>query len=225
MRATDGAIEACTIDAETMEPDFQIVGEKGQKPVGLCGSGIIDVIAELYRCNIISPKGKFIRDGKRVRRDEYGIGSYVLAFKEEAAGHKDVAINEVDIDNFIRAKGAIFSAICTMLRSLDFDVSMIENVYVAGGIGSGINMKNAVTIGMFPDIDLEKFHYIGNSSLTGAYCIAMSGDAEKKVHEIARNMTYMELSTDPGYMDEFVAACFIPHTDTSLFPNVKQEEV
>ncbi|MFG6330541.1 MAG: ASKHA domain-containing protein, partial [Lachnospiraceae bacterium] len=225
MRATDGAIEACTIDAATMEPSFRIVGDEGQKPVGLCGSGIIDVIAELFRCRIISPKGKFIREGERVRHDEYGIGSYVLAFKEDAAGHKDVVINEVDIDNFIRAKGAIFSAICTMIRSLDFDVSMIENVYVAGGIGSGINMKNAVTIGMFPDIEIEKFHYIGNSSLTGAYNMVLSKQAEEKVYELSHNMTYMELSTDPGYMDEFVAACFLPHTDTSLFPSVVQADI
>lgn len=225
MRATDGAIEACTIDAKTMEPSFRIVGDEGQKPVGLCGSGIIDVIAELFRCKIVSPKGKFVREGERVRHDEYGIGSYVLAFKEEAAGHKDVVINEVDIDNFIRAKGAIFSAICTMIRSLDFDVSMIENVYVAGGIGSGINMRNAVTIGMFPDIEIEKFHYIGNSSLTGAYNMVLSRQAEEKVYDLAHNMTYMELSTDPGYMDEFVAACFLPHTNTSLFPSVAQEEV
>ena len=225
MRATDGAIEACTIDAKTMEPTFRIVGDEGQKPVGLCGSGIIDVIAELFRCRIISPKGKFVREGERVRHDEYGIGSYVLAFKENAAGHKDVVINEVDIDNFIRAKGAIFSAICTMIRSLDFDVSMIENVYVAGGIGSGINMKNAVTIGMFPDIEIEKFHYIGNSSLTGAYNMVLSREAEEKVYDLSHNMTYMELSTDPGYMDEFVAACFLPHTDTSLLPSVVQEDI
>ena len=97
-----------------------------------------------------------------------------------------------------------------MLRSLDFDVSMIENVYVAGGIGSGINMKNAVTIGMFPDVEIDKFHYIGNSSLTGAYNMTLSVEAEHKVHELAHNITYMELSTDPSYMDEFVAACFIP---------------
>ena len=225
MRATDGAIEACTIDAETMEPAFTIVGSEGQKPVGLCGSGIIDVIAELFRCGIISPKGKFIREGRRVRHDQYGIGSYVLAFQEEAAGHKDVVINEVDIDNFIRAKGAIFSAVCTMIRSLDFDVSMIENVYVAGGIGSGINMRNAVVIGMFPDIELEKFHYIGNSSLTGAYNMVLSRQAEEKVYDLAHNMTYMELSTDPSYMDEFVAACFLPHTNTALFPSVTQEVV
>ena len=225
MRATDGAIEACSIDAKTMEPTFSVIGKEGQKPVGLCGSGIIDVIAELFRCGIISPKGKFVREGDRVRHDHYGIGSYVLAFKEDAAGHKDVEINEVDIDNFIRAKGAIFSAICTMLRSLDFDVSMIENVYVAGGIGSGINMRNAVTIGMFPDVEIDKFHYIGNSSLTGAYNITLSTEAEQKVHDLAHNITYMELSTDPSYMDEFVAACFIPHTNTALFPSVKQEEI
>ena len=223
MRATDGAIEAGTIDKETMEPTYKIVGDPGTKPVGLCGSGIIDVISELYICGIINPKGKFIREGKRIKHDKYGMGSYILAFEEEAGSVKDVEITEVDIDNFIRAKGAIFSAIRTMLTSLDFDVSMIDDVYVAGGIGSGINMQNAVNIGMFPDIPIEKFHYIGNSSLTGAYLMLLSTPAEKKTYELASNMTYMELSTVPIYMDEFVGACFIPHTDTSMFPTVMEE--
>ena len=223
MRATDGAIEACTIDKETMEPTYKIVGDPGTKPVGLCGSGIIDVISELYICGIINPKGKFIREGKRIKHDKYGMGSYILAFEEEAGSVKDVEITEVDIDNFIRAKGAIFSAIRTMLTSLDFDVSMIDDVYVAGGIGSGINMQNAVNIGMFPDIPIEKFHYIGNSSLTGAYLMLLSTPAEKKTYELSANMTYMELSTVPIYMDEFVGACFIPHTDTSMFPTVMEE--
>lgn len=221
MRATDGAIEACTIDKETMEPTCTIVGGEGEKPIGLCGSGIIDVISELYLAGIIDPKGKFIREGKRIKRDEYGTGSYVLAFEEEAGSVKDVEITEVDIDNFIRAKGAIFSAIQTMLTSLDFDVSMIENVYVAGGIGSGINMQNAVNIGMFPDIPQEKFHYVGNSSLSGSYAMLLSTESERKVYEIAQNMTYMELSTVPSYMDEFIGACFLPHTDINLFPSVK----
>ena len=221
MRATDGAIEACTIDKETMEPSYKIVGEPGTKPVGLCGSGIIDVISELFSAGIINPKGKFIREGRRIRHDKYGMGSYVIAFEEEAGSSKDVEITEVDIDNFIRAKGAIFSAIRTMLSSLDFDVSMIDDVYVAGGIGSGINMRNAVRIGMFPDIPLEKFHYIGNSSLSGAYLMLLSTPAEKKTYELAANMTYMELSTVPTYMDEFVGACFIPHTDSSLFPSAE----
>ncbi len=222
MRATDGAIEACTIDKETMEPTYKVVGEPGTKPIGLCGSGIIDIISELYMCGIIDPKGKFVREGKRIRHDQYGMGSYIIAFEEEAGSVKDVEITEVDIDNFIRAKGAIFSAIQTMLNSLDFDVAMIDDVYVAGGIGSGINMRNAVNIGMFPDIPLEKFHYIGNSSLSGAYVMLLSTKAEKKTYELASNMTYMELSAVPSYMDEFVGACFIPHTDTGLFPSVKQ---
>ena len=223
MRATDGAIEACTIDKETMEPSFTVVGDPGQKPIGLCGSGIIDVISELFSAGIINPKGKFVREGERIHRDKYCMGSYVLAFHKDAGAEKDVEITEVDIDNFIRAKGAIFSAIRTMLNSLEFDVSMIEEVYVAGGIGSGINMKNAVNIGMFPDIPLEKFHYIGNSSLSGAYTMLLSKEAERKTYQVASNMTYLELSTVPTYMDEFVAACFIPHTDTSMFPSVSQQ--
>ena len=220
MRATDGAIEACTIDKETMEPTLTIVGDPGTKPVGICGSGIIDIISELFRCGIIDPKGKFVRDGRRVKRDSDGMGSYVLAFENEEAGtSKDVEITEVDIDSFIRAKGAIFSAIRTMLSYCDFDISMIENVYVAGGIGSGINMENAINIGMFPDIPVEMYHYVGNTSLAGAYAMLFSTASERKVYEIASNMTYLELSAIPQYMDEFVGACFLPHTDASLFPN------
>ena len=219
MRATDGAVEACTIDKETMEPTMTVVG--GVAPAGICGSGIIDVIAELFRCGIINGKGKFVREGARVLHDEHGMGSYVLAWKKDTGGVKDVVINEVDIDNFIRAKGAIFSATQTMLRSLGFDTSVIERVYVAGGIGSGINMRNAVTIGMFPDIPLENFHYIGNSSQAGAYAMLLSSQAREKVFELGRSMTYLELSNEPGYMDEFVAACFLPHTDAGLFPSVE----
>ena len=223
MRATDGAVEACTIEKDTMEPTFQIIGDEGQKIVGICGSGIIDIISELYRCGIINAKGLFVREGSRVRRDQHGMGRYVLADEEESETGREVSINEVDIDNFIRAKGAIFSAIDTLLQSVDMTVDCIDTVYVAGGIGSGINMKNAVNIGMLPDVELEKFRYIGNSSLTGAYAMVMSDDANAKLAEVAANMTYLELSTYPGYMDSFVAACFIPHTDSSLFPSSVQE--
>ena len=223
MRATDGAVEACTIDKTTMEPTLTIVGEPGQKCVGICGSGIIDIISELYRCGIINAKGLFVREGDRVKRDQHGMGRYVIAFANESETGREVAINEVDIDNFIRAKGAIFSAIDTLLQSVDMTVDMIDHVYVAGGIGSGINMKNAVNIGMLPDVELEKFSYIGNSSLTGAYAMVISDEANAKCAEVAANMTYLELSTYPGYMDSFVAACFIPHTDSRLFPNSIQE--
>ena len=223
MRATDGAVEACIIDKDTMEPTLTIVGEVGQRVVGICGSGIIDIIAELYRCGIINAKGLFQREGDRVKRDQHGMGRYVLAFADESETGREISINEVDIDNFIRAKGAIFSAIDTLLKSVDMEVEMIDHVYVAGGIGSGINMKNAVSIGMLPDVELEKYSYIGNSSLTGAYAMVLSEQANAKCMEVGANMTYLELSTYPGYMDSFVAACFIPHTDRSLFPNSLQE--
>jgi len=223
MRATDGAVEAAVIDKDTMEPTFCVIGEPGQKVVGICGSGIIDMISELFRTGIINARGIFAREGRRILHDAHGMGRYVLAFPEESETGREVSLNEVDIDNFIRAKGAIFSAIDTLLQSVDMTVDMIDKVYVAGGIGSGINMHNAVNIGMFPDVDLEKFHYIGNSSLTGAYAMVVSDDAAAKTAEVAANMTYLELSTYPGYMDSFVAACFLPHTDRSLFPSSVQE--
>jgi uncharacterized 2Fe-2S/4Fe-4S cluster protein (DUF4445 family) len=218
MRATHGAIEAVIIDRETMAPTFKVIGKI--RPVGLCGSGIIDLIAELFGAGIINGKGKFVREGRRVRHDEFDIGAYVLAFPEESASGRLVAITEVDIDNFIRAKGAIFSAIMTLITSLGFTPDMLEHVQVAGGIGSGINIRNAVRIGMFPDLPLEKYTYIGNSALAGAYAMLTSEDAAIKLFELSKTMTYLELSTQPGYMDSFIAACFLPHTDASLFPSV-----
>ncbi len=215
MRATNGAICAATIDEETMEPTFTVIG--GGAPVGMCGSGIIDIVAELYRTGIINPRGKFAREGARVLYDESNVGRYVLATREESANGSEIFIDEPDIDNFIRAKGAIFSAIRTMLKSLDMPVEAIERVMIAGGIGSGINMANARAIGMLPNLPAECFSYIGNSSLVGACAMLVSDEAAAKVMELGRNMTYLELSVEPGYMDEFMAACFIPHTDATLF--------
>ena len=141
----------------------------------------------------------------------------MLAFAEESGTGKSVEINEIDLDNFIRAKGAIFSAIRSMLESLDMTQDCIDRIMIAGGIGSGIDIENSIRIGMLPNLPLEKYSYIGNSSLTGACAMLLSAEAEEKVHELSYNMTYLELSTHPGYMDEFVAACFLPHTDASLF--------
>jgi uncharacterized 2Fe-2S/4Fe-4S cluster protein (DUF4445 family) len=217
MRATDGAIEECSIDDATMEPKIGIIGPEGQKAGGICGSGLIDTIGELFRCQIINAKGKFIREGRRIVRDEYGGASYVLAFAGESVTGSDIALNETDIDSFIRAKGAIFSAIRTMLAIVDFPVDAIEEVYVAGGLGSGLNVEKAIRIGMFPRIAPEKYHYIGNTSLAGAYAMVNSRGAAAKVIETGGGMTYLELSSHPGYMDEFMAACFLPHTDGSLF--------
>ena len=220
MRATDGAIDRVALDPESLEPAFTLIGAANQ-PVGLCGSGIIDLIAELFRHGVIDGRGRFTRAHRRVRFDENGMGEYVVAFREETGGLRDITINAVDIDNFIRAKGAIFSATMTMLSALGLEPGMLERVYVAGGIGSGINMQNAVTIGMLPDIDPGRFHYVGNASMCGAYAMLASDRCREAVDALARSMTYLELSTQPGYMDAFVAACFLPHTDAALFPNAK----
>jgi uncharacterized 2Fe-2S/4Fe-4S cluster protein (DUF4445 family) len=209
------------IDPDTLEPAYTVVGAAGQQPVGLCGSGLIDCVAELFRTGVIDPAGKIAASGRRVKVSDYGVKSYVLAFREDTGGVKDVEITEIDLDNFIRAKGAIFSAIRTMLEALDFEVPVITSVRIAGGIGSGINFENSVRIGMLPDIDRRLYSYIGNSALAGAYAMLISDGAAEKVTRIARNMTYLDLSSHPGYMNEFVSACFLPHTDEKLFPSVK----
>jgi uncharacterized 2Fe-2S/4Fe-4S cluster protein (DUF4445 family) len=215
MRATDGAVEACSVDGETLEPAATVIG--GQKPAGLCGSGLIDLIGELFRTGIINARGKFIREGRRIRRDEWGMGGYAFALGDEAEGGKDLVLTEGDIDNFIRAKGAIFAAIRAMLGSLELDMDTIQQIYIAGGIGGGINIKNAIRIGMLPNLPVERYRYIGNSSLSGAYGMVTSRGAAEKIRDLGQGITYLELSTHPGYMDEFVAACFLPHTDGSLF--------
>ena len=216
MRATDGAIEACRINGETLEPEVTVIGGAGQKALGLCGSGLIDLIGELFRCGIINAKGKFIREGRRIRRDTWGNAEYAVAFSASEE-ERDVALSETDIDNFIRAKGAIFSAIRTMLAVLDLPVDSIGDVYVAGGIGGGINIQQTIRIGMLPNLPIERYRYIGNSSMHGAYAMLTARGAGEIIAKISRGMTYLELSSHPGYMDEFVAACFLPHTNSSLF--------
>jgi uncharacterized 2Fe-2S/4Fe-4S cluster protein (DUF4445 family) len=224
MRATDGAIETCRIDEASMEPSWGVLGPEGVKPAGLCGSGLIDLIGELFRCGVINARGRIVREGSRVCRDESDIGSYIVAFAHESATGREVAISEIDIDNFIRAKGAVFSAIRTMLAMTDSSVEGIESIYIAGGIGSGVHVDQAVRLGLLPDVPPERYHYIGNTSLSGAYAMLTSREARREIEGIAGGMTYLELSSYPGYMDEFVAACFLPHTDGNLFPGGKTDE-
>ena len=218
MRATTGAVEAATINPETMEPALKAIG--GGKCAGICGSGLIDLVAELFRHGIINPKGKFVRKGERIRTDDFGCSRYVLAFSEESADGREIFIDEMDIDNFIRAKAAIYSGIDTLLQAVDMTPDCIDRVLIAGGIGSGIHMKNAVSIGMLPNVGLEKYSYVGNTALQGARAMAFSDEAVTQCDDVAGNMTYMELSTCPGYMDSFVAACFLPHTDRKLFDDI-----
>ncbi|MEY7999790.1 corrinoid activation/regeneration protein AcsV [Clostridium sp. Mt-5] len=221
MRASAGAIEKVRIDGNH-EPTISVIGQ--EQPLGICGSGIIDLICEMMFTGIIDRRGKIIKDlnTNRIRFDEHGIGEYILSFKEQYDLDRDISITEVDIDNFIRAKAAIYSGITTLLNNLAMDFTAIDKIYIAGGIGNSLDIGNAVKIGMLPDIEQSKIHYIGNSSLMGCYLTLMSEDARHKLEEIANSMTYVELSVESQYMDEFVSACFLPHTDIDKFPTVKE---
>lgn len=222
MRAAGGAIEEVKIERDTYEPKISVIGN--EKPAGICGSGIIDLICEMMLSGLIDRRGKLVKGlgTSRVRFDEHRIGEYVIVFKEEYKLEKDIAITEVDIDNFIRAKAAIYSGVNTLLSGLGMDFTMIDKIYIAGGIGNSLDIGNSIKIGMLPDIEQDKISYIGNSSLMGCYLTLMSEDARHKLEEVANHMTYVELSVEPGYMDEFVSACFLPHTDIEKFPSVEQ---
>lgn len=222
MRASAGAIDGVNIDPETLVPELSTIDD--EPAIGICGSGIIDLICEMLKKNIIDRRGKIQRDiqNDRIRFDENDIGEYVLAFeKDNEHLTQDLFITEVDIDNFIRTKGAIYSGAATLIESLGMDFECVDKVYIAGGIGNHLNIENSVFIGLLPDIDRDKFEYIGNSSLIGSYLALLSDDAREKLEEIGQVMTYVELSVYPTYMDEFVSCCFLPHTNIDAFPSVK----
>ena len=222
MRASAGAVEKVKIDKETLEPTLTIIDS--YEPIGICGSGIIDLICQMLLTGVIDRRGKIERDleNSRIRFNEHEIGEYVLAFKDDYESlENDLTINEIDIDNFIRAKGAIYSGASVLIESLGMDFDVIDKVYIAGGIGNNLDIENSILIGLLPDVDRDKFQYIGNSSLVGSYLALISQDARNKLEEIGSQMTYVELSVYPTYMDEFVSACFLPHTNIDQFPTVR----
>ncbi|KXG75057.1 Na(+)-translocating NADH-quinone reductase subunit F [Fervidicola ferrireducens] len=225
MRAMRGAIDEVTIDARTLEPSYGVIG--GGKPRGICGSGFIDLIASMFLSGIISPRGKInanFNSGRIRFNENLQVYEYVVAFKDETEDGRDITINEIDLDNFIRAKGAVYAGIKTLLNTLAMDTRDIEKIIIAGGIGRRLDIKNSIAIGLLPELEEEKFTYIGNSSLKGAYLCLISDDARKKARQIAESITYVELSAFPAYMEEFTAACFLPHTDARLFPSSKKKK-
>ncbi|NTW71568.1 MAG: DUF4445 domain-containing protein [Eubacteriaceae bacterium] len=219
MRASQGAIEGITIKDKDSLPEMEIIDT--EVPYGICGSGIIDLISELKRTRLIDARGRFRKEAEssRIIFDEYGLGRYVIAFREELDLDNDLYVTEIDIDNFIRAKAAVYSALYVLLDSLGYTLDMIDSIKVAGGIGNHINIKSAIDIGLFPDIPVEKYEFIGNSSLSGSYMSLVNKKAKEYIDDTALNMTYMELSIYPGYMEEFISACFLPHTDKHRFPS------
>ncbi len=190
-------------------------------PRGICGSGMIDLVASLFLTGWIDAAGKF----DRVRpcpaiRVEGRRASYTLAPAEESATGKPLVITETDIENIIRTKASIYSACALMLNQVGLRFDDLRHIYIAGGFGRFLDLENATVIGLIPDLPREKFRYIGNSSLMGSYMVVVSQDFRQRQLELARRMTYLELNTDPAYMEQYTGALFLPHTDPSRFPSV-----
>jgi len=221
MRATQGAIEDFRLNAATYEPMLLTIGMV--KPKGICGSGLINMVAEFLEGGVISPNGKFNAElpTQRIRRGPDGL-EYVLAYSSETASGTDLVITEVDIENLMRAKAAMYAGYVTLLQSVGLSVDKLEQVVIAGAFGSFIDVERAITIGLLPELPLDRFLFIGNGSLLGSrlvsFCNEMLDDAER----ICRMMTNIELSENPSFMEHYVAAMFLPHTHGEEFPGVSR---
>ena len=220
MRVTAGAIEQVRIDPYTLEPMLLTINSR--KPVGICGSGLIDLLSELFLVGVIDKRGKFNLDlgSPRVRQGEHG-GEYVVAWAENTAIKRDIVLTEVDIDNLLRAKGAIYAAAELLLSSVELSMGDIEEVLFAGSFGRYLRADKAINIGLLPDVPTEKIKFVGNSSLLGAKLAAVSCDMLRRSYDIVNKLTYVELSVHPQYMDKYVSALFLPHTNLEAFPSVR----
>jgi len=219
MRASNGAIQKVRINKADFKVTYDTIA--GSKPRGICGSGYIDLIAEMLGAGIIDKGGKIVPgDPKRIRKGQEGKEFIVVPAADADAG-ADIVITEADIENLKRAKAAIYSASALLTRRMNFEFSQLVKIFIAGGFGTYLDIESAIRIGLLPDLERSKFAFIGNSSLAGARQALLSYEARKKADEIARSMACIELSNEPAYMDEYMAALFFPHTDLTRFPSVK----
>lgn len=226
MRATLGAIEEVWIDPQTYEPTVQVIGPAGERPRGLCGSGLIGLMAELFVTGLVDKGGNVDTslETERTRMGEHGP-EYVVVWADEMATGEDIVITNVDLDNLMRAKAAIYAGFSVLAQSVGLTIADVEQVLIGGAFGQYINIEKAIQIGLLPDAPWESFHYMGNTSVRGAYLALLLRDARRRVTEIADMMTYLELSADNSFFDAFNAALFLPHTDESQFPNVVAQVV
>ncbi|UCC22324.1 MAG: ATP-binding protein, partial [Planctomycetota bacterium] len=196
---------------------YQTIGKS--HPVGICGSGLLDTLAELFLNGIIDRTGRFKTGGdERLTEGEEGLQFELVAPRNE---HHEIVITQPDINNLVRSKAGVFAAIRVLMESTQTRPEDLEAIYLAGGFGNFLNVREAVTIGMLPDVPPEKIRFVGNTSIAGAKTVLLSRKALKTAEKIAGSMTYFDLMSHPGYMDEFIRASFLPHTDLSLFPSVK----
>jgi uncharacterized 2Fe-2S/4Fe-4S cluster protein (DUF4445 family) len=218
MRATEGAVEAVSIDRKTLEPMISVIGGD-VRPVGICGSGMIDAISEMFLCGVIDQKGKLHNDLDTDRIIEGPEGPEYVIYRGKDG---KVSLTEVDIENILRAKAAMYAGFLLLLKEVGYTLDAIEKVYIAGGFGNYLDVRKAIMLGMLPDLPIEKFSFLGNTSAAGAYLMLLSGDLRAEALEIASNMTYIELSVSSGFMHEYMSAMFLPHTDISQFPTVRK---
>ncbi len=220
MRATSGAIEQIELGACGRSVSYKVIG--GGKPEGICGSGLICLAGELFRRGVVDAAGHFNPDNGNPRLVSAGSRSaFVVEFGERTANGEDLLITEADIENLIRTKAAIYAACSLVLENVGLGWNAIGRVYIAGGFGRYIRVSEAVLIGMLPDLPHGRFTYIGNSALTGAYIALLSREHRAKLAETASRMTYLDLSSDARYMDSYVKAMFLPHTELAQFPSVE----
>jgi uncharacterized 2Fe-2S/4Fe-4S cluster protein (DUF4445 family) len=220
MRAAKGAIEDFSIDPQTLEPMIMTIGNR--RPKGICGSGLITMVANLFEMGVINSQGKFDRDlGTPRIRQTNNVWEYVLVYAAQTQIDRDITLTEIDIENLIRAKGAIYSGCMTLLAEVGMGPDDIEQIILAGGFGSYVDLEKAMVIGLLPEIAPEKVTYVGNSSLLGARMSALTNRIRQEVVGVTNMMTSFELSETPSYMDNYVAALFLPHTDTDRFPKLK----
>ncbi len=221
MRAISGAIEDFSINPTTLEPMILTVGMK--RPKGICGSGLINTVAGLFEMGVLDANGKYNRDVKtdRLRSGPDGY-EYVLSWADENELGQDIVLTEVDIDNFIRAKGAMYAGYLTLLEAVGLSITDLERVIIAGGFGRYINLEKAIMVGLLPEMDFDKFSFIGNGSLLGAKLNSLSNHLRLVVRSVVNQITNFELSEVPDFMQHYVAAQFIPHTNQNYFPGVME---
>jgi uncharacterized 2Fe-2S/4Fe-4S cluster protein (DUF4445 family) len=219
MRATEGAIEEVWISEQTYEPTYRVIGEV--RPRGLCGSGLISLLAEMFITGVIDKGGNFNfdLDTERVREGRHG-GEYVVAWSSDTEHGRDVVITKVDIDNLLRAKAAIYAGFAVLAQSVGMDLADVEQVLIGGAFGQYLNVEKAVQIGLLPDVEWERFQFLGNTSVRGAFMALLSREMRSSVAQVASRMTYLELSADNTFYEAFTSALFLPHTEIDRFPSV-----
>jgi uncharacterized 2Fe-2S/4Fe-4S cluster protein (DUF4445 family) len=219
MKASSGAIERVEISAEG-EVSTQTIEDTKAK--GLCGSGLIDAIASLFQTGVIDRSGNLLPDCSPHVREQDGLLEFVLVPADESETGEDIVVTQSDIENVLRAKAAIYAGAKILLESTQYEFGNIEQLFIAGGFGNYLDRAKAISLGMIPDVPIERIRFVGNSSLIGAKIALLSSEAYGRCFEIAKATTYYDLITYPNYYEEFMSAKFLPHTDLALFPTVAQ---